>query len=1261
MGSFRNGILGSGRAEGSEGDFGREYGGTQIEAENEEVVCGVVQSNYEQYGKALFTSALTRNKAQLFPTTRRPQERQLVGIDEVQKGKIEEWFRGSQIRIGTQLTEKESWRAKAMLYTWRDIFETDLLKIKQTDLIEHAIVLLPGANPTRARIPLYTEEEIAFCQKLLPKMEEAGLIFRCDSAWGARMKFVLKPNAEDRAPGDRLRMVQNFIPLNRVTEKSHYPCPRIEQIIHTVLKKGKRYFFTSDAANSYWAIPVRQGDEHKLGFVTPYRMYCYRVMGQGLTGGTHTYSRFRDLVFGNIPEGTGRSKAAADSMEDGEGEVQTGSPSLIGDHGSVAFDGMIDDSYGSAETFEDMFTFLHTRFFPRCAWGPMYLKGEKCHFFRSSLGFVGLEGGVNGLRPSVKKRAAILQWPRPSSFEEVEAFCYLTPFLRRFIPGRAELVRIMKYGSKGDGSRANREAGATEFLWTPEKEVAFQAIKQAIVNNAMAAPDPTSQYHLAVDASKRGLGGVLFQLVAIPPSVEATSSSSHREAERIIMFISFKLADAETRYSNSEREALAVVRCLAEVRWMVIASEYPIFVYTDHEALRVLLTGIDNDAHGRIARWQERLGEYNLRLLHRSSTTHFMGIADGLSRLPTRWLEAHFMEDSEAPNIPLSQEQTEPGHLTPVGLQVTITVPVSSTVPLLLRADQQFWATAVTEVGEVKGKGKNSGSRRPEMEEIRTVYGGKQSGNMARFSVLVIGPDRREGVVTEDRETGTKEVVWEAGRNDGLQEMASDLRWRKWERWLKSDFYGKIVQLRLVEVDKGFVNQQGLLEVGRNERKMLMRRMRKFVMVEGSEVSLFYREGDGQLSRCILEDEVKRVLRELHEEHGHFAAGVTKGRAHGRVYWPTRTRDIDRWVASCDACQRVSKIQRIGEIKPIIQFRPMDMIGMDFVGPINPPCEATGNTYILVVIDYFSRFLFAVGLSRADQRSTMSALLEKVIPVVGWPMTVYTDNGPHFTGQLIRKMWEDHGVTHFPAAVSHPQSVGLSERYVQMLIGRIRLTCISMRSAAQWGLHIRDAVLDINTRCISLHGYTPSEILLGFNPVTTRKHTTAFEEWVKQSVDSQLPDMREQLIKGYDTSIQTFFNAREESGAIALQKLSRAQDETLRKQSPGYRKPQPGDLVLVRDIQLAKDHGRKLEPRWSTPRLLERISTSGVSGHVRQLHDPPGVTKRYHLDDLLLYITRNGHSSSQLPPSALQVVCYTRCNGVLALDVSPRHTTTGRS
>jgi len=235
-------------------------------------------------------------------------------------------------------------------------------------------------------------------------------------------------------------MVHNFIPLNRVTEKSCYPCPRIEQMVYTVLKKGKWVFFTSDAANSYWAIPVRAGDKTKLGFVTPYGMYCYKVMGQGLTRGTPTYSRFRDLVFGAIPEG----------LEDKDG-VQfplKGEDSLIGEYGEFGFDGMIDDSYGSATSFEAMNRSLHERFFPRCCWGPMYLKDSKSCFFMESLDFVGLEAGPNGLRPSLRKRETMLGWPTPTNQEEVRAFCYLTPFLRRFIPGRAELVRILKYGDK---------------------------------------------------------------------------------------------------------------------------------------------------------------------------------------------------------------------------------------------------------------------------------------------------------------------------------------------------------------------------------------------------------------------------------------------------------------------------------------------------------------------------------------------------------------------------------------------------------------------------------------------------------------------------------------------------------------------------------------------------------------------------------------------------------------------------------------------
>ena len=55
--------------------------------------------------------------------------------------------------------------------------------------------------------------------------------------------------------------------------------------------------------------------------------------------------------------------------------------------------------------------------------------------------------------------------------------------------------------------------------------------------------------------------------------------------------------------------------------------------------------------------------------------------------------------------------------------------------------------------------------------------------------------------------------------------------------------------------------------------------------------------------------------------------------------------------------------------------------------------------------------------------------------------------------------------------------------------------------------------------------------------------------------------------------IQTYLNAWRESADIALEKLAISPDRLLRKQTPGYRKPKVGDLVLIRDIQLAKDHG----------------------------------------------------------------------------------------
>ena len=416
------------------------------------------------------TQPLQFGRAQLFPTTRRPATRHIATDISDSDTAVDAWFAQSDINVYAGLSKSEFRRVKRMLYTWRDVFEDDMLKIRKTDLIEHCIPLLPNARPFKAKLPLYTDEECNFCNKVIPQMEKAGLIYHCDSEWGARTKFTIK-NIPTK--GTKLRMVHNFIPLNRFTRKSRYLTPLIEQMVHCIYKNGKKVFFITDVANSYYAIPLHRSDWLLTTFVCPNGEYCYGVMGQGLTGGVHTYSRFRDLTFGNIP------------ADDTSGNPAF--PSIIGDRGDVAFNGMVDDSYGSTTDFETIFKFLHEEFFPRCAFGPLYLKGVKSYFFYPSLEFLGLEGCIEGLQPSLKKCEQILGWKTPESQEEVEAFCYLTPFLHRFIPGRAELCGILLDREKpakmtrtqlmltATGSSSLRNS--KPFQWTRAKEDAFPLIK----------------------------------------------------------------------------------------------------------------------------------------------------------------------------------------------------------------------------------------------------------------------------------------------------------------------------------------------------------------------------------------------------------------------------------------------------------------------------------------------------------------------------------------------------------------------------------------------------------------------------------------------------------------------------------------------------------------------------------------------------------------------------------------------------------------
>lgn len=76
--------------------------------------------------------------------------------------------------------------------------------------------------------------------------------------------------------------------------------------------------------------------------------------------------------------------------------------------------------------------------------------------------------------------------------------------------------------------------------------------------------------------------------------------------------------------------------------------------------------------------------------------------------------------------------------------------------------------------------------------------------------------------------------------------------------------------------------------------------------------------------------------------------------------------------------------------------------------------------------------------------------------------------------------------------------------------------------------------------------------------------------------------------------------------------------------------PKPGNLVLVRNHAVDTQRGRKLEAKWLGPRILVSYSASKVSAHIREIYGD-GKTKKYHLNDIVLYKERTAFTRDGIP------------------------------
>lgn len=370
---------------------------------------------------------------------------------------------------------------------------------------------------------------------------------------------------------------------------------------------------------------------------------------------------------------------------------------------------------------------------------------------------------------------------------------------------------------------------------------------------------------------------------------------------------------------------------------------------------------------------------------------------------------------------------------------------------------------------------------------------------------------------------------------------------------------------------------------------------RKWVAVNGSEVKY----------KILLPQRLRKtVLEHCHgsKAAGHLGQKKTLNKLQDKYYWVRMMEDVRSWLRQCAGCAKRKNPpkKRRAQLRQYQVGGPLERVAIDILGPL--PETHNGNKYILVIGDYFSKWMEAIPLPNQTAETVATAFVGEFVCRFGMPMELHSDRGSNFLSRVFKESLKLLGIDQTSTCAYNPKSDGMVERYNRTLLCLVSLFIEPNRSQRDWddqlpfvGYAYRSAVQEST-------GETPNMLMLG------REVGTPLDLMVENvQEDKETTD--------YALALRERMRLAHERARKVLNTSARRQKRNYDRRSHGS-EIQEGTFVWLHNNQRKVGLSTKLRLPWEGPELVVN-KLSDV--HCKIQKSPKSKCKIVHMDRLKPY------------------------------------------